>query len=317
MTYQSRRNLDHPITQAQLGVLHEIDLLYAPLLDAAPLVLPEAFEIPRRESFGGLARALESSLHEVFQERPRRLAQLLLKYLKLSKYRGKRDQVDVYGTTSFPTLFESMCASVLSTQDKSTVLKAGEVKWSIDRLPERLRGAAKTRTGSSQFLDLISKVHPLEEKAPYLHCRLDPEGEKTLILDAKYYDFIGKLVSDPRDKEGDHLSHVPKIEDIRKQYAYQSWVEKRHGQEVIANGLLFPTYQLREYIDDLEGDVTQIFNGDLPFQRLGEVSISGEAPLLVLGIPLDELMQRYVKGEAYSTVWLGKHLKSNDESPPS
>ncbi len=276
MTYQRRRNLDHPITQAQLAVLYEIDLLYAPLLDDAPLILPETFDVPRLESFGALTRALESSLREVFQERPRRLAQLLLKYLKMSKYRGKRDQVDIYGTTSFHTIFESMCASVLSNQDKDDSLAAGEVQWNIARLPNRLRGSAETRKGSTQYLDLISKVSEVREESPYIQWRLDPEGRQRLILDAKYYDFIGKLVSEPHETDHLQLNHVPGIGDIRKQYAYQTWVEKRLQQKeggeagqrwIIANGLLFPTYQLKAYIEELGGDgLDKIFNGGSPLR---------------------------------------------------
>lgn len=313
MTYQRRRNLDHPITQAQLTALHEISLIYAPLLDGAPIILPDTLKISRRESYNALARRLEGSLREVFQERPRRLARLLLQHFRISECRGKHDQVDIYGTTSFDRIFESMCASVLSTQDQTTNLQAGEVKWHIERLPQKLRGSAKTRRGSRQYLDLISQVSSRQATPPYIQCRLDPHSEKVLILDAKYYDFIGKLVSNPSENEQEQLYHVPKIDDVRKQYAYQAWVEKRK-RKVIANGLLFPTYQLKQHIEELDqGAVDKIFGEEFPFERLGEVLISGERPLLVLGIPLDELMQRYVKGQVYEEFWLGEDLNESQE----
>ena len=258
-----------------------------------------------------LAKQLKRVLPTVFQARPRRLTDLLLRYLRIAEYKGKKEQVDVFGTTSFHVLFEYMCSQVLMHQEEPPSLKAGQVLWDMSILPESLRQKDPLHKGSHQRIDLMTEVNrfPVEEGAQeenYIHFEVPQnEGSQLLILDAKYYDIIGAL------KYSKGASHLPKLEDIRKQYAYKAWVQKRKQEpayEHITNGLVFPTCLDGESL--VSGEHFYQENGDChhPFQRLGQVSIPPEEPLFVLGIDLQSLMKVYVKGEKFEAVWLGKAL---------
>jgi hypothetical protein len=308
--------LDHPITQAQIAVLHEIALLYGPLLSASPIHLPPMnAQLRQKSEHGGLAKRLQRALPTVFQARPRRLADLLLRYLKIAEFKGKKEQVDVFGTTSFHTIFEYMCAQTLMNQDEPQSLQAGEVIWDMSLLPVGLRKEHQEYTGSSQRIDLITEVKPVNTKVAkdndqYIQFKLAKNNNGLLILDAKYYDIVGSLKNN--NGQSKRIYHLPGIEDIRKQYAYKAWVKKRkkqdgHSECSITNGLLFPTC-LKE--GDLQQNVNLQIKDALsePFQRLGQVGISGEEPLYVLGLDLKSLMQTYVQGDRYGELWLGKKL---------
>ncbi len=329
MVRKRQQQLDHPITQAQISVLHEISLLYGPLLSASPIQLPPMnAQLRQRSEHQGLAKRLKRALSTVFQSRPRRLGDLLIRYLRIAEYKGKKEQVDIFGTTSFHTIFEHMCAQTLMNQDQSPSLKAGEVIWDISFLGHHSakdNNETARYTGSSQRIDLITEVNRLNNnKEAYIQFEIPKlNGKELLILDAKYYDIIGAF---NKNSKSNKVYHLPGIEDIRKQYAYKAWIANRkeqmgHHKYQITNGLLFPTcftdHELQQGLNLQKADHLAD-----PFQRLGQVGISGEEPLYVLGLDLQSLMYSYVKAKRYDELWLGRkvenkmpsHLESDENS---
>ncbi len=317
----------HPITLAQIAVLHEIDLLYRPLLMDYALPLPAKTPEIQTSNHQVLSKKLKRSLSMVFQARPRRLANLLIKYLQISEYKGKQDQIDLLGTTSFHVIFERMCLKCLSAHQPQLNLAADKVVWDVSILPEKIRKTKETREGKPQQIDLISQVQeesysPNSEtketstdQSKLIHYHLPKDGsDDLLILDAKYYDFIGAIA------HSDHTGHLPKLDDIRKQYAYQAWLTATlPHKKIIGNAFLFPTYGVEA---DLESTTLSTDGQTIPFQRLGKVSLQGksvmgsvkDAPkslrqaLYLLGIPLDQLMQSYVQNKPYHSVFLGEEI---------
>ena len=306
---RSYARFDHPITLAQITVLREIDLLYRPLLTDHPVTLPQmSIELRSTHNHGYLVKQLERSLSSVFQARPRRLASLLLKYLKISEYNGKRNQVDLLGTTSFHSIYERMCYQTLSGQQPKLALSTDRAVWNISVLPESIRKEKKLREGNPQQIDLIAQVTEHDSATSHephlIHYTLPKSGsDKLLILDAKYYDFIGAV------SHSDGIAYLPKLDDIRKQYGYQAWLESTMiDKEIVGNAFLFPTYGMEE---ELKPNTHEVNGYLIPFQRLGEVSLQGRTepgqtddqrskslrrPLYLLGIPLDQLMMAYVYG---------------------
>ena len=103
-----------------------------------------------------------------------------------------------------------------------------------------------------------------------------------------------------------------------RRYA-EAWVEKRkkhdgQGECTITNGLLFPTCLKNDDLEQANNLKTKDGLAE-PFQRLGQVGISGEEPLYVLGLDLKSLMQTYVQGDQYQELWLGQKIGQNLRKP--
>jgi hypothetical protein len=266
------------------------------------------------------------------QSRPRRLANLLIKYLNISKYKGKRDQIDLLGTTSFHVIFERMCQKTLSAHQPDLPLATDKVVWDVSVLPSMIRSDKETREGKPQQIDLISQVgqadHSFDsegneastDQSKLIHYSLPSNGSKNLlILDAKYYDFIGAIA---HSKKTEKNAHLPKLDDIRKQYAYQAWLEATlPDKKNIGNAFLFPTYGIEAELKDHKNITLKIDGETIPFQRLGQVSLQGkpdqttpkslQQALYLFGIPLDQLMRNYVQTQPYQSVYLGKEIPPN------
>lgn len=292
----------HPLSIAQLLVLHDLRALYGPILHEGELVLPP----PPRLSVGvgldgeglpSIASRLRRCLRGLNEQRARRLADLLIKYIELDDH-GRKDQLDIFGTTSFEVIFEHMCAEVFGSEVGLLEKKQlGQVQWRFnERLADRI--GETERTGRAQRPDLLVRgavVKPSGVGEYVLYRLRDPEGDQLLVLDAKYYDIIGAL----RHTSGESASYLPGLEDVRKQYAYTRWIEHHlkegsGGQDgfkpkEIVNGLLFPTF-------DLEGALVEGEEDEPPFEPLGAVDLGGEQ-IKVLGVNIDWLMRAYARGE--------------------
>jgi len=312
ITRQRQLTHDHPLTLAQLAVLHDIKALYGPIIHEGELYLPPvSLSAHNHKSLPSIGKALKRALSSLFEQRARHLSQLLLSYIELDD-RGRKDQIDVFGTTSFEVLFEHMCLKVLGA-DPKLILKdhsLSKVQWSFDARLQGVIGPTE-RTGSDQRLDLLSAVS-VEGKPPYTIFKLvsphTQAPDHLLVLDAKYYDVIGALKY-TQDKQ-QSAQYLPQIEDVRKQYAYSLWLSQKLEikEEQITNGLLFPTFGL-EMSSAGEAvqcdDLSTSLQSHSPFDLLGTVRMGDTAqPLLVLGLNLDRLMRDYAEGSQYTKIQL-------------
>lgn len=291
----------HPLSVAQLAVLHDLRALYGPILHEGELSLPPPARVYlSHQSLPSIGQQLRRSLRGLNEQRARRLADLLIKYIELDD-RGREDQLDIYGTTSFEVIFEHMCAEVFGAQPELlNKRELGEVKWSFnEKLSEQI--GETSRTGRAQRPDLLirSELEASREDQSYVLYKLRaPEGDQLLVLDAKYYDIIGAL---RYTKES--ASHLPGLEDVRKQYAYAQWIGTQLSAsapssgfkpERIVNGLLFPTFGLDQSLT-VDEDAP-------PFEPLGDVRIGEAEEIKVLGVNIDWLMQAYSQGRRYERV---------------
>ena len=311
ITRQRQLTYDHPLTLAQLAVLHDLKALYGPIIHEGELHLPPvSLSAHSHKSLPAIGQALKRAQRGLFEQRARHLSHLLLSYIELDD-RGRKDQVDVFGTTSFEVLFEHMCLKVLGA-DPKLILKdqsLSKVQWSFDARLQGLIGHSE-RTGSDQRVDLLNAV-AVEGAPPYtLFQLISPQNQALdhlLVLDAKYYDVIGALKHTKDQKES--AQHLPQIEDVRKQYAYSMWLSQKLDikEDQITNGLLFPTFGLEM---DAAGEATQrddlsaSLQAHSPFDLLGTVRMGDSRHLLVLGMNLDRLMHDYAEGRRYAELRL-------------
>lgn len=310
---------DHPLSLAQLAVLHDIQALYGAILNDRALQLPplpRAIDNPR--SLPRLGRALKRARRSLYQSRPSRLADLLLSYIELD-HQGRADQIDIYGTTSFELVFEQMCAEVFQS-DLSLVSseQLGRVEWSLNPILSPLIGQTR-RSGRAQEPDLVVPVEVEThrnkgvDKEPhasisnnYIHYRISTEDPKSiLLLDAKYYDLISALEHSDRS-----ASHLPGVEDIRKQYTYARWIEHETELKVLANALLFPTVGLQQLLPDLNlPEDPEPNETSHPFESLGTVALTQPKSktthtIHLLGVNLARVMYAYGRGVRYETLFM-------------
>jgi len=314
ITRQHQRHQEHPLTLAQIAVIHDLKALYGPILTEAPINAPP---IPSAlhsfKSLPALGKQLKRSLRGLFRQRARRLADLLVRYIELDD-RGRKGQVDAFGTTSFHTLFEHMCVEVMGADPKAILgdEKLSEVTWDFHQSLKPLIQETK-RTGSHQKIDLLVKANDVSEphqSYTTFELKSPDQGEYLLVLDAKYYDLIGAL----KHSSNSSASHLPKLEDIRKQYAYAEWLHTQYGdkfkKEKIINGLVFPTFGLthvspKEDLQDLsssEDPLSALLDRFTPFERLGSVKMGESNEIQVLGINIDRLMRDYAEGRRYNEI---------------
>jgi len=288
VTRAALRREDHPLALAQLAVLHDLRALYGAVL------APGAIDLPPLPPHLAL-----------FGDRALLLADLLLRYIDLDD-RGRRDQVDVYGTTSFEVLFEHMCASVLGAPPLGE-RDAGQVEWEFNSALSARIGPT-TRSGATQRPDLVltaREEEPEDAGAGYLLYRLCPPGggDVTWVLDAKYYDLIGALESSRTDNERAAATHLPGLGDIRKQHAYARALARSLSEGArVLNGLLFPTVALPAAQEGGASDEERALLGGAPFQLLGGVRVGTEERIEVLGVSLEGLMGAYARRERWGAV---------------
>jgi hypothetical protein len=299
MVKQRKSSYDHPLAMAQAAVLHDLKILYGPILFEGELSIPPiALGLSHHQSLPLLGKRLRRSLRELNEQRARRLADLLIKYIELDD-QGREDQIDVFGTTSFEVVFEYMCAEVFGAESDLLDQKhRGKVEWRFEQKLASKIGQT-VREGRSQRPDLLIRsqaIEPTFDTKYVLYALKAKEGDTLMILDAKYYDIIGALCQ----TSGQSASYLPGLEDIRKQYAYADWIKRHLGKEdeegklpkfkpkKVINGLLFPTFGLEATLNRS--------TDDLPFEILGEVSLGGDQSISVFGVNLDWLMRVYGSG---------------------
>ena len=286
---------DHPLTLAQIAVLYDLSILYGPIIHEGDIHLPQSsIHTQHHQSLPYLGKKLRKNLRSINQQRARRLAELLLKYIELDDY-GRQDQIDIYGTTSFELIFEHMCADVFgSDPDLLTKTELGQVQWTFKPFLKDQIGTLN-REGSTQRPDLLIRGEMQSKpSAEYiLYLKPNRDSSTLMVLDAKYYDIIGALSA---SKDKDTASHLPGLKDIRKQYAYADWIKDKLGVaqkntmgiNKVENGLVFP------FVAAEKESQNRVNKDRIYLTELGAVQLGDKQAIQVLGIDLVSLMQWYL-----------------------
>lgn len=182
-----------------------------------------------------ICQRLRKELNVQFISQKQMLLRNLLTWVENANLATDASEIQLFGTNSFHTLWEAMCADVFKSQYKNK-LKALGISLvggfnGEDTLEDLIKKPQwKAATGGEPH-DADKTLRP-----DYIRIVKDNDHTHFVILDAKYYDI---------ELDDKHVSGQPGVEDVSKQYLYQlayhNFID-RHGMGSI-NAFVSPTDQ--------------------------------------------------------------------------
>ena len=206
---------------------------------------------------------------------------LVLDYMELfiKQYYATKNQnaMELFGTNSFHTVWEDVCAYVLDSQLKRPIME-------LD-IPNGLQERYKAY---KNLLDIIEKPKWGKEKVKasktyrpdLISLRKHDNEIDFIILDAKYYTVV---------IENNHVKGQPGVADIGKQFGYEIAYKKflkAHNITSVKNCFLMPT----------DCDIVITDQGDVSFDMYEDL---GLARLQVRLLPAMVIYKKYLSGSLY------------------
>ncbi|MDY2631705.1 MAG: LlaJI family restriction endonuclease [Clostridium sp.] len=183
------------------------------------------------EDVEGLENQIDKEIVIQFNDRKRRVLYAIKSYL--NKRSGIEDvDVILFGTRNYKWVWEVVCGYVF---DNEFVNKGRKSKYEVFGItsPKWIIGGNNMQAPGASDLEIKkNRLTP-----DILKTVFSPQGNKLLILDAKYYNI-------KFDIENKKVLGNPGIEDITKQYLYKtalkSYIKDNNIDDDVINAFLFP-----------------------------------------------------------------------------
>ena len=196
-----------------------------------------------RSDFGTdeyICQRLRRELNVQFGSQKQVLLRNLLAWIENTTLATDSSGIRMFGTNSFHTLWEAMCADVFESQYKNKLKTLGIALNGVFNGEDTLEGLIKKpqwqAVGGGEPHDADKTLRP-----DYIRIVRNNGHAHFVILDAKYYD----IELDVR-----HVSGQPGVEDVSKQYlyhiAYNDFMQKHHMVSI--NAFVSPTDADTSYI---------------------------------------------------------------------
>lgn len=174
-----------------------------------------------------MVNMIDNQLKLEFGDRDIRLLKLMKSFIKKT-FEVSSNNINLWGTRSFYTVWERVCGKVLKNQYENFK----------DEIP-------------SPMWKALGKKNEYPAKGKHIPDVLRKVGKNFFILDAKYYNFNF-------NEDGKIEGNAPGIEDVTKQFAYEMYFKKRYGENIY-NYFVIPTTEESQVI----GEVSLEIFGDL------------------------------------------------------
>lgn len=189
-----------------------------------------------------ICQRLRNELNVQFISQKQMLLRNLLTWVENANLATDASEIQMFGTNSFHTLWEVMCADVFESQYthklKSLGITLGDGFKGEDTLESLIRKPQWQARDSGKPHDADKTLRP-----DYVRIIKANGNSHThfVILDAKYYDI---------ELDDKHVSGQPGVEDVSKQYlyhlAYNDFMQKHHMVSI--NAFVSPTDADTSYI---------------------------------------------------------------------
>ena len=201
-----------------------------------------------RDDFGTdeyIIQRLTKEMNVQFASRKQMLLRNLRAWIENTKLATDSSGIRMFGTNSFHTLWESMCADVFVSQYKDTLnsldITLDNEKFNGDDTLESL--IKKPMWQATKNGQPNGEAHPAKDtlRPDFISIITKNSHAHFVILDAKYYD----ITLNEKDVSGQ-----PGVEDVNKQYLYHlaySRFIKAHALTAI-NAFVSPTDEKKSYV---------------------------------------------------------------------
>lgn len=183
-----------------------------------------------------ICQRLRKELNVQFGSQKQTLLRNLLAWVENTTLATDASGIRMFGTNSFHTLWEAMCADVFESQYTKPIRSLGVelqgvFKESAETLETLIEKPQWQATGSKNRLSADKTLRP-----DYIRIVRNNNHIHFVILDAKYYDI---------ELDDRHVSGQPGVEDVSKQYLYQlAYSEFMHTHSMTPiNAFVSPTDQ--------------------------------------------------------------------------
>lgn len=196
-----------------------------------------------------ICQRLSKELNVQFISQKQMLLRNLLTWVENANLATDASEIQMFGTNSFHTLWEVMCAEVFAGQysrNVDTPLKSLGIKLNkefVDSLDKKENTTLGGLIKKPQWqAEIGGKPHLTDTLIPdYIRIVSNNNHIHFVILDAKYYDI---------ELDDKHVSGQPGVEDVSKQYlyhlAYNDFMQKHHMVSI--NAFVSPTDADASYI---------------------------------------------------------------------
>ena len=182
-----------------------------------------------------IIQRLRKEMNVQFVSRKQTILSSLLAWIEHTSLETNSSGIQMFGTNSFHTLWEAMCAEVFENQFTHKLKSLGITLANTDNEDDTLESLIKKPQWKAR---IGGHVHNAEKtlRPDYISIVRDAVHTHFVILDAKYYNI---------ELDDRHVCGQPGVEDVSKQYlyhlAYKDFIEE-HGMTSI-NAFISPTDQ--------------------------------------------------------------------------
>ncbi len=182
-----------------------------------------------------ICQRLRKELNIQFVSRKQTLLRNMLAWVENNNLATDASEIRMFGTNSFHTLWEAMCADVFESQYQNKLKTLGIALDGVFNGEDTLEGLIKKpqwqAAGGGEPHDADKTLRP-----DYIRIVRNNDHTHFVILDAKYYDI---------ELDDKHVSGQPGVEDVSKQYLYQlAYTDFMHIHSMTpVNAFVSPTDQ--------------------------------------------------------------------------
>ena len=248
---------------------------------------------------------LEKEIQNQFVTKKQILLKTLYTFISENKTNDVNNNVSLFGTNSFNTVWEKICGEVFENQlntkfkDFKKQKLISEYPHNPNYNPEDPESEDFLMKGSDKLIDLIEKskwkinddiLKAQDTLIPDI-ISIEKQNNAFIILDAKYY-----YIETNETKK--LIYHQPGIQDVVKQFAYNNAYNDfifDCNFEKVGNAFLIPekTYKYNETAIKIIGEVTLNLMQGYSFEPL--------APIQIIELNPDFLFKNYLENKALTT----------------